>query len=268
MSTPNSRENPWVFAATSLVKACAVKKWLEPDVTDPRHLTTILAVLDHHGLLHEVITPKPKDTSKEITRRAKRMAKTLWRRITNIRKGKEPPGDSREANLAERWEQLGAHQMRLEELKVLSETFQINRGGRIIPRYATPGSRKVHPQGRRSEPEITHALQILDRYLHEECSMRTNHRMECLRDILRSATNLRDSPESVIERVRSRLNDAETRSPLDNADYYEAIGITDQTDDDRQKMFAGCMSILHSPLTSAMEKLSAENKLEELFSFK
>ena len=269
MSTPESQENPWSLEATRPVRLRAVEGRLAVyGITDPRHVARILAALDLHGLFHEVITPKLGDTGKDIKRRAKQTAKTLWRRITNIRKGKEPPADSQEADLAERWEQLGADQMRLEELKVLSETFQINRGGRIIPRYARQQNRNVSPQGPRSKPEITHALQILDRYLREECSMRTNRRMECLGDILRSAMNLPDSREEVIEQVRWRLRDVKNKTPLHNVDYYEAIGITDQTDDDRQKMFAGCMSILHSPLTSAMKKLSTENKLEELFSFK
>ena len=195
------------------------------------------------------------------------MAKALWRRITNIRKGKKPPEDSHEADLAERWEQLGADQMRFEELKVLSETFQINRGGRIIPRYASLEGRTVSPQGRRSKPEITHALQILDRYLHDECSMRTNCRMECLGDILRSAMSLQDFPESVIERVRSRLSDAETKTPLHNVDYYEALGITYQTNDDQQKMFWAYQCILNSLHATVEEKEAAEVALEKLVSF-
>ena len=268
MSVPDSQENPWVCAATSLERAGAVKKRLKPyGITDPRHLVTMLAVLDQHGLFHEGMTPTPEDTSKEIWRRAKRMAKALWRRITNIRKGKERPADSHEADLAVRWEQLGASQMRLEEQKVLSEIYQINRGGRIIPRYASLESRTVPPQGRRSEPEITHALQILDRFLREECSMGTNCRMECLGDILRSATNLPDFPESVIERVRSRLSDAETKSPLHNVNYYEAIGVTYQINDDRLKMFGEYQFILNSSDTTVEEKESAESALEKLVSF-
>ena len=139
---PGGQEDSWVLEATSLVQAQAVKDRLTAyEVTDPRHATTILAVLDQHGLFCEVATPKQGETGKEIGRRAKRMAKDLWNRITDIRKGKRPPADPHEADLAQRWEQLSADRMRLEELKVLSETFQINRGGRIFPRYASQKNR-------------------------------------------------------------------------------------------------------------------------------
>ena len=267
MSVPESQESPWAFVAANPERIRAVKERLETDgVKDPKHVAIVVAVLDQHGLFHEVITPKGKVIGKEIKRRAKRTAKALCKRITNIRKGKRPPVDSHEADLAERWEQLGTDRMRLEELKILSETFQINRGGRIIPRYASQESRKRSPKGPRPNPEITHEVQILDRYLREECSMRTNHRMECLGDILRLATNLQDLPESVIERVWSRLKDAETKTPLDDLDYYEATGVTYKLNEDRQKMFLKCRSILDSPQTSAKAKKTAEDTLQKLFS--
>ena len=268
MSTSGSQENPWNLAPISPEQTRAVKHRLEAyGITDPRHVATMLAVLDQHGLFHEVMTPTPEDTSKEIWRRAKRMAKALWRRHTNIRKGKERPADSHEADLAVRWEQLGAPQMRLEEQKVLSEIYQINRGGRIIPRYASLESRKVPPQGRRSEPEITHALQILDRFLREECSMGTNCRMECLGVMLRATMNMKDSLGSVIERVRSRLSVAESKTPLHNVDYYEAIGVTYKTNDDRLKMFGEYQFVLNSSDTTVEEKEAAEAALEQLVSF-
>ena len=260
-------ENPWVLEATSLEQAHAVKDRLTAyEVTDPRHVTTILAVLDQHGLFHEVLTPKHGDPSKEIRRRAQRMEKALWRRITNIRNGKELPVDLHEAALAQRWEQLGKDRMRLEKLKVVSEDFQINRGGRIIPRYARQESRNGSPRGPRSEPEITHALQILDRYLREECLMRTNRRMECLGDIRKSAMNLQESREDVSEQIRWRLRDAEAKTPLHHVDYYEATGVSYKLNDDRQKMFWECQSILCSPETSAEKKKTAEDTLQKLFS--
>lgn len=78
--------------------------------------------------------------------------------------------------------------------------------------------------------------------------------------------NLHDSPESVIERVRLRLKDAEKKTPLHKVDYYEAIGVSyNKTNDDRQKMFSECMSILDSPETSP-EKKAAEDTLQKLFS--
>lgn len=267
MSAPESQENPWTFVAANPERIRAVKERLEVyGVTDPKQVAIVVAVLDQHGLFCEVVTPKPGDKSKEIRRRAKRTAKALWRRISSIRNGKELPTDSQEVDLAERWEQLGKDRMHLEELKVLSETFQINRGGRVIPRYTSWKNRKDSPQGPRSESEITHALQILDRYLEEECSMRTNQRMERLGDILRSAMNLQDFPESVVERVRSRLKEARKKTPLDDLDYYEATGVTYKTNDDRQKMFWECMSILESPETSAEEKNTAEDTLRKIFS--
>ena len=267
MSNPESQENPWTFVAANPERIRAVKERLETyEVKNPKHVAIVVAVLDQHGLFCEIVTPKPGDKSKDIRRRAKRMVKTLWKRISSIRSGKELPTDSQEADLAERWEQLGADQMRLEELKVVSETFQINRGGRIIPRYASEESQKCSHKGPRSEPEVTHAVQILDRYLRKECSMRTNRRMECLGDILQLAMNLQDLPESVIERVRSRLKDAEKKTPLHTVDYYEAIGVSYKLNDDRQKMFWECQSILCSPETSAEEKETAEDTLQKLFS--
>jgi hypothetical protein len=265
---PDGQENPWALGATSLVQARAVKDRLTAyEVTDPRHVTTILAVLDQHGLFHEVITPKPRDPRKEIGRRAKRMAKAFLRRISSIRNGKELPADSQEADLAERWEQLGKDRMRLEKLKVMSEDFQVKRGGRIIPRYARQESRNGSPRGPRSEPEIPHALQILDRYLREECLMRTNRRMECLGDIQKAAMNLQDSREDVSEQVRWRLRDAATKTPLHDVDYYEATGVTYKLNDDRQETFWECMSILESPEASAEEKKTAEDTRQKLFPF-
>ncbi len=260
--------NPWVLESTSLVQAHAVKARLAAyGVTDPRYVTTILAVLDQHGLFCEVVTPKSGDTSKEIGRRATRVAKNLWKRISDIRKGKRPPADPHEAALAQRWEQLGKDRMNLEKLKVMSAVFQVNRGGRIIPRYAPQESRNGSPRGPRSEPEITHALQILDRYLREECLMPTNRRMECLGDIRKSAMNLQESREDVNEQVRWRLRDAETKTPLDDVDYFEATRVTYETNDNRQKMFLECMSILNSPKTSAEEKKTAEDTRRKLFPF-
>lgn len=268
MSAPESEKNPWVYAAISPEQADAVKNQLTDfGVTDPRHVATILAVLDQHGLFHEVLTPTPGELSKDIWRRAKRMAKALWRRITNIRKGKESPANSHEADLAKRWEQLGAHWMRLEEQKVLSAVYQINRGGRIIARYASLESRTGSSQGRRSDPEVNHALQVLDRYLREECLMGTNRRMESLGAILRSAMNWKDSPEAVIERVRSRLREAETKTPLHNVNYYEAIGVTYTTNDDRYKTFWDYQSILNSPQATVAEKEASEAALAHLVSF-
>mgnify|MGYP001286657591 CR=1 FL=1 len=264
---PGGQENPWVLDATGLVQVHAVKARLAAyGVTDLRHVTTILAVLDQHGLFHEVTTPKEGDIRKEIGRRAKRMAKDLWNRITDIRKGKRPPADPHEEDLAQRWEQLSADRMRLEELKVLSETFQVNRGGRIFPRYASQESRKRSHKGPRSAPEKSHAAQILDRYLKQECAMHPNRRLECLGDILRSAMNLQGSREEVSEQVRWRLRDAETKTPLDDVDYTETTRVTYETNDDRQKIFWKCQSIIYSPDTSAEKKKKAEDTLEKLFS--
>jgi len=195
------------------------------------------------------------------------MAKTLDKRIRDIRRGKQVPESAQETNLAERWEQLGSHQMHLEELKVRSETFQINRGGRIIPRYASVESRENTPEGRRAEPEITHALQILDRYLRDECTMSTNRRMECLGDIMRAALGLQDAPEFVTERVRVRLYEAQKKTPLNDLDYRDAIGVTQQANDDRQVTFLKCMAILESGQGSPEEQQQAEATLEALFSF-
>ena len=268
MSVPESQENPWTFVAANPERIRAVKERLETyEVKDPKHVAIVVAVLDQHGLFCEVVTPKPGDKSKDIRRRAKRMVKMLWKRISSIRNGKELPTDSQEADLAERWEQLGADQMRLEELKVVSETFQINRGGRIIPRYTSRKNRKNSPQGPRSEPEITHALQILDRYLEEEYLMRTNQRMERLGGILQSAMNWQDSPDSVVERVRSRLKEARKKTPLDDVDYYEATRVSYKLNDDRQVMFWKYQSILCSPDTSAEEKKTAEDARRKLFPF-
>ena len=122
------------------------------------------------------------------------------------------------------------------------------------------------PRGPRSEPEITHALQILDRYLREECLMRTNRRIECLGDILKSAMKLQESREDVSEQARWRLRDAETKTPLDDVDYFEATRVTYETNDDRQKMFWKCQSILYSPHISAEEQKKAEDTLQKLFS--
>ena len=268
MSVPESQETPWAFETANPERVRAVQERLTPfGVTAPKHVAIVLAVLDEHGLFHEVITPKQGDKGKEIGRRAKRMVKALWRRITNIRNGQELPADLHEAALAQRWEQLGKDRMSLEKLKVMSENFQINREGRIIPRNVSRKSRKGSPQGPRSAPEKTHALQILDRYLREECLMRTNDRMECLGDILKSAMNLVDAREEVSEQVRWRLRDAETRTPLHNADYYEATRVSFKLNDDRQEMFWKYQSILYSPDTSAEEKKKAEDTRRKLFPF-
>jgi hypothetical protein len=73
------------------------------------------------------------------------------------------------------------------------------------------------------------------------------------------------SREEVSEQVRWRLRDAETKTPLDDLDYYEATGVTYKLNDDRQEMFLKCMSILNSPQISAKEKKTAEDKLQKLF---
>ncbi len=269
MSIPKkSQETPWAFIAANPERVRVVKERLAGfEVTDPKHVAIVVAALDQHGLFHEVLTPKEGDTSKKIWRRAQRMAKTLWKRIMNIRNGKLPPENPHEAALAQRWEQLSKDWISLEKLKVMSETFQLNRGGRIIPRYTSPKSRTGSPQGPRSKPEITHALQILYRYLEEECSMRPNRRMECLGDILRSAMESPHSREDVSEQVRWRLRDAETKTPLDNVDYYEATRVSYKLNDDRQEMFWKYQSILYSPDTSAEEKKKAEDTRQKLFPF-
>jgi len=195
------------------------------------------------------------------------MAKALCRRITNIRNGQLPSENLHEAASAQRWDQLGKDRMNLEKLTVMSETFQINRGGRIISRFVSRKSRKGSPQGPRSEPEITHALQILNRYLEEECLMRPNRRMECLGDILRSAMNLQDSHEEVREQVRWRLRDAERKTPLHDVDYYVATRVSYKLNDDRQEMFWKYQCILYSPDTSAEKKKKAEDAQRKLFPF-
>jgi hypothetical protein len=268
MSPPESQENPWAFIAANPERVRAVQGRLAAhEVTDPKHVAIVIAVLDQHGLFHEVLTPKEGDTGKEIWRREQRMVKTLWKRIMNIRNGKLPPENPHEATLAQRWEQLGKDRMSLEKLKVMSETFQINRAGRIIPRYVRQEGRKSSPRGPRSEPEITHALQIQDRYLREECLMGTNRRIECLGDILKSAMNLEDEREEVSEQVRWRLRDAETKTPLHRVDYYEATRVSYKLNDDRQEIFSNCRSILESPDTSAEEKKTAEETRRQLFPF-
>lgn len=268
MSAPKSQKSPWDFIVTSRQRMRAVRKRLSAyEVTAPEHVAIIVAVLDQHGLFNEVTTPRNGDMGKYIWRRAMRSAKALWRRIINIRVGKLSPTNPQEAALAQRWEQLSTDRMNLEKLKVMSEDFQINRGGRIIPRYARQESRNSSPRGPRSEPEITHALQILDRYLREECLMRTNRRMECLGDIRKSAMNLRESREDVSEQVRWRLRDAETKTPLDDVDYYEATGVSYKLNDDRQDMFWKCQNIFYSP-ESAEEQQNAEDTMEKLFSYK
>lgn len=246
----------------------AVRKRLSAyEVTDPKHVAIIVAVLDQHGLFDEVTTPRNGDASKDIWRRAKRSAKALWRRITNIRSGKLSPAYPQEAALAQRWEELSTDRMNLEKLKVMSEDFQINRGGRFISRYARQESRKSSPRGPRSQPEITHALQILDRYLREECLMRTNRRLECLGDIRKSAMNLQESREDVSEQIRWRLRDAEAKTPLHHVDYCEATGVSYKLNDDRQETFWKCQNIFYSP-ESAEEQQKDEDTMEKLFSFK
>ena len=292
MSRPEHQEPPWAIEATSLVRAQAVQDRLAAyGITNRRHVATILGVLDRHGLFHEVITPTPGEPSKEIERRAKRRAAELRRRIINIRNGKESPANSPEADLAERWEQLGKELMRLEELKVLSETYQINRGGRITSRYASVKGRTGSPQGPRSQPEITHALQILDRYLGEKyskhtrrprrraraishrsrvrkkCSMSTNRRRECLGDVLRSAMNLRDSRQLVIDRVRSRLKAADKKTPLDDFDYFDAIGLTGKANKNRLKMSWEYQPIPLSLHSIVEEKKAAESAPQKPVSF-
>lgn len=211
--------------------------------------------------------------------------------LAKIRKGKERPANSQEADLAERGEQADEDRMRLEVLKVLSETFQINRGGRITSRHASRKSRKSSPRGRWSNLEITHVVQILDRYLGEKYpkpirsprrralarnhssslrkkgSMSTNRRRECLGDILRLAMNEPDPRQLVLDRVRSRLKDAEKNSPLDNFEYFDGIGLTLKANKHRQKMFLKCMSTLHSPKASSKKKKTAEDTLRKLFPF-
>ena len=80
--------------------------------------------------------------------------------------------------------------------------------------------------------------------------------------------NLQQSREEVWEQVRWRLRDAKNKNPLHNVDYYEAIGTTFKTNNDRQKEFLNCMTIITSQEASAKEKNSAESELEQLFSFK
>lgn len=269
MSDPESQKSPWTFVAADPARVRRVQDRLAAyGVTAPKHGAIIAAVLDQHGLFHEVITPEQGDTGKDILRRAQRRAKALWRRIMNIRNGKELPTDAQEADLAEHWEERGENLMRLEDLKVMSETFQINRGGRVVPRFVSRKSRKGSPQGPRSQPEITHALQILDRYLREKCLMATNRRIECLGDIQKAAMNLPDSREEVSEQVRWRLRDAKKKTPLHNVDFFEATQVSYKLNDDRQETFWESQSILYSPDTSAEEKKKAEDTLEQLFSFK
>jgi len=262
------KKNPLTLEATDPQKICSVQARLAAfGVTNLDEVTTIVNVLDNHGLFHEVTTPKKGDTGKEIRRRAKRRAKELRKQIVNIRNGKNLAATPEETELAKQWPEIGAHQMELEKLKVLSETFQIKRGGRIIARLTRQENRNASLRGRRSEPEVTHALQILDRFLGEECSLPIMHRIECLGDILRKAMNLQQSREEVSEQVRWRLRDAKNKNPLHDVEYYEAIGVTYKTNDDRQERFLKCMSILASPQSSAEEKTRAENILEQQFSF-
>lgn len=97
--------------------------------------------------------------------------------------------------------------------------------------------------------------------------MRPNRRMECLGDILRSAMQSPHSREDVSEQVRWRLRDAETKTPLDDVDYYEATRVSYKLNDDRQEIFWKCLSILNSPETSAEEKMNPEETRRQLFPF-
>ena len=97
--------------------------------------------------------------------------------------------------------------------------------------------------------------------------MTTNRRRECLGDVLRLALNEQDSRQLVLDRIRSRLKVAEKKTPLDNFDYFYAIGLTLKANKHRQKMLLKCMSILHSTETSAKKKKTAEDTLRKLFSF-
>jgi hypothetical protein len=238
-------KSSWTPAPTSLNRANAVRAQLETqyEIADPRHIQIVLQILDGLGLFHEVTTPESGELTKDIKRRAKREAKRLGE------------------------QGVGQDHINLEKQKILSETYQTNRQGRFITRRSQPENRETNAQGRRSEPEVTRAVQILDRYLREACSMRTARRMNCLGDILQLAMELRDLPESVIERVRSRLKEAQKNTPLDDVDYYEAIGRTSRINEDRQKMFLECISLLDSPETSTEEKKTAEDTRRKLFPF-
>jgi hypothetical protein len=91
--------------------------------------------------------------------------------------------------------------------------------------------------------------------------------MECLGDILRSAMKLPHSPEEVSEQIRWRLRDVETKTPLQDVDYYKATGVSYKLNDDREKVFLKCVSVLDSHTTSGRRKKMGEDTLQKLFSF-
>lgn len=197
-------EEGWLSAPTPPDRVEVVKTRLEAfSVTDPNDIHSVLGVLDWFGLFHDPV-PRPGDpnaTTRQIRKRAKKAGRSS------------------------------------ESEKAASELYQIRRGGRIIPRFAKPEDRKRSQNGRRSEPEVTSAFQILDRFLSERNpQLSRNAREECIADVYRAARNIPSQPHEcknlwcklrgcprrrMIEAVRAQLKQA---SPLDDFDYQWTLG--------------------------------------------
>ena len=136
------------------------------EITDPIEIQVFIAVLDQLGLFHDRIVQKGV-TSKEIRRQAKKAKSEVDR------------------------------------LKIMSNVFQVNRGGRVIPVQSTGG--------RRPDPEITRALQILNRYLSIQYPIghypkwTGRYREKCLADVLRAAGGISvELRKTMIDQVHDR----------------------------------------------------------------
>ena len=179
----------WELAPTELSRAQAVRETLaRHGITATRDVVFVLKVLDSHGLFH---APRlqPGWTGKAITRAAKAAASALRKKM---RAGLETRVDFPTTDGARGVTGQGARTQEaalwLEAEKVRSDRYQTNRGGRLIP----IGSHRR----RRPEPEVTHALQLLDCHLRHVLKMQTGARLDSLASVLQAADNTQDHPDS------------------------------------------------------------------------
>ncbi len=178
-------------------------------------ITVVVQLIHHLGLLHEP-TRKAGTTARIIRQQAKTAEQTQGRKVFHDLVRKVPPDEVTRRTAAAR---------HVARLQVEANQYQTRRGDRIIPRFPTPQDRQRGSSGRRPEIEVTHFLQILDRYLDEQEEMNVTSRLRCLAGLLcRIHGRLRPSKRELrktMDRIRDRLRQA---PPLDDFDYHWALG--------------------------------------------
>jgi hypothetical protein len=192
----------------------AISVYLSSEDVEPKHIDTIMQLVDLYGLLHST-HPQRGTTARDIQQQAEAAAlsqqKKTWHALRNV-----GPHERKARSLA------AAEATRK---KVKAQLYQRVRGSAVISHLADPRNREKVFNGRRPELEVTRFLQVGARYLKEKCEQAPDHLEECLAHVLlRAEGNLQPS-KSRVRKMKDRVHTRLMEAPeLDDFDYCIAIG--------------------------------------------